>query len=200
MNWVYWTLSYEVAFYLVMGILLLAAPAFRVRALAGVHLLICAAACLISSTTQTPWFFVNLWPLFGAGAAVYLLPSDPRTGLLMLGASCFSMTVAPSGDYGLYWLAGSLTCCVCYAVLKGYWHSSETLLSRFGAMSYSLYLIHIPVGVYVGNKIFIEFKGGGLQEILRQGLIFIFTCVAAWGFHLLCEKPFIRPTRNFPRG
>jgi peptidoglycan/LPS O-acetylase OafA/YrhL len=190
-NWVYWTLSYEVAFYFTMACVLLAPPDRRVITLAIVHVVFCLAAVLFHETDNTPFFFIKLWPLFGAGAAVFLITTHQKTGVFMLVIANISMSLLPIKDHTLYWVSAATTCIVCFAVLKGYWNCGKNLLSRFGVISYSLYLIHVPLGVYVGNKLLLNFRGEGIHEILRQLLIFSMTCLVAAGFYTVFEKPFI---------
>ena len=68
MNWVYWSLTYEVFYYLVMGMVLwVPAAARRRQALLGLHILFCALALSRAPLSGTPLFFVENWNLFAPG-------------------------------------------------------------------------------------------------------------------------------------
>lgn len=144
-NWVYWTLSYEVAFYLWLA-LVLALP--RVR-----WPLLFAPLVLSLTWHSAPVFFMDQWCLFGLGVA--LAEWQHERGLLppLLAITCLvdailhkvpGETVAGVMTMALVALASSG---------RGNFLNRIPLLPWVGSWSYSLYLTHVPIGAWLALTI-----------------------------------------------
>ena len=77
--------------------------------------------------------------------------------------------------------------------------SHEGPLSRLGEISYSLYLIHVPIGCWL----LLSWKVGAWAEVPWLNAVYdagvtAVCVVAAWGFYRLVERPSIRLGRLRP--
>jgi len=190
-NWVYWTLPYELAFYLVCAALLfLRAPRTRLLALAAIHALLCLAAAFAVAPKTGPAFFVPLWPLFGAGAALATLPAHPRLAFAML---AFAAVPALAGRISpAYVVAALATLASIRLTTRLPLPAALAPLGRLGLFSYSLYLVHVPLGVYGAQRILVQAfpSVAGLAFIALQLISLALVIALAYAFHLLAEKPF----------
>ena len=188
-NWVYWTLSYELAFYGVMALALVKRTLFTWVMLAV------SVACLILPLypmAKLPGlFFLDYWPLFALGVGLALV-IDRRTfsHVALLGTATLGLFLAlPVVTV----VAGGLTAASIWLV-RAAPLIERRLHSRFfaflGSISYSLYLIHVPIGVYaVGHLLRLGSTISQPARMLTDALA-IGTCiVAAWGFNLAIERP-----------
>ena len=184
-NWVYWSLGYELAFYLIMGVLVIRRFWW----------------------TLVPFsllaFFVHgypfdQWGLFGLGVACYYFTAKQYRVSVILGAICLtqnfmqlSWPVAMTGG-----LAGLLILFPPAVVL----HSFFRPLRQVGLFSYSLYLIHVPIGCYLLLH-YLPFKlDRRLGPSLLQDLLLLTGCVfAAYLFYRLAEKPTHELARRIKR-
>jgi len=193
MSWVYWSLSYALAFYAVMAGLLLAFPGRRAAALACAHVGLCALAMVPSGWPSPAGFWVDLWPLFGTGAAIALWPTHRRLVPVMLAASGAHAVVALAQHrLQAYWavaLVGAVS--AAWALHRGR-PAWPRVLVRIGERSYSIYLLHSALGVYVFNKLIPSFGAFAALEILRQLLIVALTVVTVRPFFAALERPFLR--------
>ena len=195
-NWVYWSLSFEVAFYAVMAAVLLAPRVRRLPILCATHVAICLAAAFIPSVVIRPLFFVELWPLFGTGAALVLWRPHRRIAVLMGLASCVHLTLClTQGRLEAYWLTAGLGVAVCAAALAGHGLLSAPSLVHLGKMSYSIYLVHVPIALGLIGRLLPSFGRNAVAEIAWQIVVFFSTLVVVHAFFLLAEKPFLRPRR-----
>lgn len=189
LNWVYWSLSYEVAFYILMGLLLLLPVARRHSALAALHLLVCG----FSALGLPVFFFTDLWPLFGAGTALALWPADRQLAAMMLVGNVLHVAAraAVGADELEYLLAGGAA--VGLLVLSGRWRFPHGLdgLRRLGAFSYSIYLIHVPMGCYGLLRLLPAAFPSDVMFISLQSVVFVGTLVSSYVFYLACERPFV---------
>lgn len=152
-NPVYWSLCYEEQFYLLMAASLLMRAERRVFLLIAVTT-ISAAYVGLPLDRRLPGLFLDYWPCFVSGAAVYLWlhHKEQRVwagtiALLVAGIA------AQTGDPGLIISAGSAAAFVLLAPCDNALASTRLgrRLIALGAMSYSLYLIHVPIGGRVVN-------------------------------------------------
>ncbi len=124
LNWVYWSLSYELVFYISLGLLTMRYSAFALSAFS-----IIAFFC--------HGFPFDLWGLFGLGAACHHCTRRDYKAALMIGLICLaSICVKLSLPY---LLAGSLTALL--IILPPAFILSPLFrpLSSVGVFSYSLY-------------------------------------------------------------
>ncbi len=197
---VYWSLSFELAFYLVMAALLFVAPTWRPGALVATHALLCCLACWPISSSVRGAFFVELWPLFGTGSALALWSQHRRPAFAMLGASLVATTAALFQDRLIaYWLVTWLGTALCAATLSGRISFWPVPLLAVGRMSYSLYLFHVPLGGYFYLKVLSQWVSTYPSEILWQLLVVAATSVAVWPFYRFLEVPFHRARPDAPK-
>ncbi len=140
---VFWTLAIEVQYYLLMGLAfpLLAHPSRAVR------IATCATAAALA-TVISPTALVSHWFfLFLLGCSVFQF----RAGIIgkaefLAQFACFSL--------GTHLTLGLPTAAAASAtaLVLGFFHGrTPAILSSLGTISYSLYLVHVPIGSRVIN-------------------------------------------------
>jgi len=183
-----WTLAIEVQFYLAVVFLLptlLARPALRVAAI----LVWMALPLVLPNTLYLPAFAA----LFGMGIASYLRTKN------LIGTPVCAATLAVAAAVQAYRhdipsaLAGVAT-----AVLIFSRPSENRVLSYLGMISYSLYLVHVPIGGRVANlgARLPPFPGRGIMVVLSAVAISV---LAASIFHRVVEAPCIARSRRIGR-
>jgi peptidoglycan/LPS O-acetylase OafA/YrhL len=189
MNWVYWSLSYEIAFYLLVYFgLMIRFP--------GVVLLISLLATLLPDaslpmfTSINPLFWTNQYPLFAMGFFGFLATCSSKhllSCLTALGVAIHSMSlpVCTTGFLSI----------IVLALGNRYHPDVEGLrfvkgLERLGLWSYSLYLIHVPIGCYLilGLRSAFVLRHQWIHMFFDLGTLLL--CIAfAAGFYHCLEKP-----------
>jgi peptidoglycan/LPS O-acetylase OafA/YrhL len=193
LNWVYWTLSAELFFYLVAGALLLAAPSRRLPFLAVLHAVLCLGSAAGFGVSPGPLFFVSLWPAFGLGAALAARRMHPRLGgvMLLTSAAHLGFVLAAGGDRAFVGGAALATAAIAGLRLRprpGLFAG----MAACGVFSYSLYLVHVPLGVFGAQRLLLALAPAGpLATILAQFAALALVLGAAHGFYLLVERPFL---------
>jgi peptidoglycan/LPS O-acetylase OafA/YrhL len=184
---VYWSLAYEFVFYILVGLTFSRLIAWNV-----------AATVL-----------VGLGAL-GLSFAIYGTP-DVRIIEFLIGALLMRMAVGKQGYQGLAWLAGNLALVfIIGGIATGLAVSlvAGTILflrlAEFGrsaiflgSMSYSLYLLHVPIGGRVVNMLK-RFGQGSLYELMIVVLALSASLVAAMLLHRFVEAPAMAASRKVP--
>lgn len=191
-NWVYWTLSCMLAFYLLTGLTLLAGRR-RVAWLAGLHAGLCAVDVIFHPAPAGGLFFIRHWPVFAVGAALGLWPAHRRAAQAMLAVSILhaSWTIGTGADETHYVLVGGLTAVALVLTHRRPLPRLLEPLAPLGRISYSLYLVHIPVGIYLLARFLPGEYSHAATFIGWQLLWLAGTLAAAAGFYLLGERPFL---------
>ena len=196
---VYWSLSCEIVFYLIMGGLLLVRPAHRLTTLVAWHALACGATLvdLPAGGWATP---LHLWPLFGTGLALALRDRAPLVAGTLLGLSALHA--------GLHFLRGSLTdywCAASVAILGLVLFAGlrslrwPRLLVGLGTISYSVYIIHWTIADPVLGRLLRPSADLPGLEFGRQFVVLTVTLAACALFYRWFEKPWIgRPVALAP--
>lgn len=207
LNWVYWTLPYEIAFYAV-------TLAALVRPRWFPHLAVALALLTVvfshpSGSYRTPgpfgtiptfpgFFWLSHWPIYALGVGLSLRDQGRRTAaaavlVASLGATalCFPPSVTIT--------ATASVLCIVASRLRPLLSPGRGAFAWLGRISYSLYLIHVPIGCWL----FLQWKtgvwaesawGSAAYDAAAAGL-----CVlAAWVFHLLVERPSMTLGRRPP--
>ena len=143
-----------------------------------------------------PTFFVGLWPVFGLGCALAVRSVNPACGLAMLAASAAHViSVCWTGQHVDYVAAALLTAA---GLIVAHHLAFPRLLRplRFlGEISYSLYLVHIPLGYFVILRLFPLRTDNAGVYVLWQSLQLAAVVGLTWIFHLAFELRFLRPAR-----
>jgi exopolysaccharide production protein ExoZ len=204
-----WTLCYELAFYLLVGLALAGATRrFGERGmLTSIHLVTVVALVFLVLPPHSLRYPFDLWPQFGLGVLVYDLVRHKENGSARIwGAvitALFVVYIVRQNDLvGL--MPGSsrrqFAVTLGFALLLLLSHRSDERISRtrifrgfawIGAFSYSLYLTH-TLSIGVVNQ---AYKLLRLPEGFH-GVAFTLVIMAAMAFGLLfyrfCEQPFMR--------
>jgi peptidoglycan/LPS O-acetylase OafA/YrhL len=217
-NWVYWSLTYEVVFYFVLGLTL-----WLGRFATPYLFLIAALSCLPDLAGKPGLFFLSYWWLFGLGIALWDLVEGKRlqaTLLLLLSVAAFAVRYAPAevatgaaetvepadpamranirfGPAEAVTAAGTALLIIGSSRFPGWWSARLRPLEMVGLWSYSLYLLHVPIGVYV----LLRFRRGPWLESLTLHILFdlfaLAICIVLSSvFFLLVEKPSIELGRR----
>ncbi len=201
-----WTLTYEWAFYAVLGLLVfpLARSSARIR--------FAVAHAFTTATALAPWipgivvpWPLDLWPAFGAGVAAFDALTNPgnkwsRVAVAMPLGPIFAMAWLPHSvgleprPPGAFAAVATVTALVLvaarnYDVTIGGWPGASWM-RRVGAFSYSLYLIHFLCIGIVGQllaKLDLP-ESIGWAEGVAMGIAAL---LAGWGFHRLVERRFL---------
>jgi peptidoglycan/LPS O-acetylase OafA/YrhL len=192
-SWVYWTLSYEVVFYLVLTGLLLVPARARLIVLCLVHVAVTAIG-VWPGLTLAPGvlFFADLWPLFGLGLALALISQSRITAatIALLSLSAL-IPLQLGGKYAGFGASALVAMGFVALCQKGFplprWHPLEKL----GEFSYSLYLMHVPILLAVGKYFVLRPNQTPALWLLGCLAAIALMVVAAYGFYRLFERPFI---------
>ena len=197
-----WSLVYELGFYVLVAI-----GFGLVRAGINFGWLLAAAIALSFFGLFGPWqgalYVLNLWPEFLAGGIVFLTlwfkaRHIATSRLLLLVPVVFAAVgifTLPDGQR-----VGQMIGASVFALLLYCMHPLDDLISRWrplgwlawvGTFSYSLYLVHVPLGRVINL---------GTRFIPQDSVWFIFLVVTYWGvaitgswmFYRLCEAPLER--------
>ena len=205
-----WTLCYEVGFYVLVGIAIAFASKIgnERTLLSGLHILtICSLLFFIIAPGKICYPF-DYWPQFGLGILIYdLIKHHQKITMIAAGMTAILFVVfawTHSSGVGYHGIGGripflfGLAFAATLMLIHRYDEQLSRIrfvqwLSRLGLFSYSLYLIHVlVVGVVlqVLNKLHLEAAWIGVD------LSVIVSVIAAYGFYLCFEKPFIKKNQK----
>lgn len=187
----YWTLAYEFVFYLAMAVLfpLIGRSSRWPGRIVAAILIGLVAFGAIS----------ELIALFVMGFAAFRLASGSETrsgAIAMIAASSAAMLythAVPEALVGML-VAAALAA---HRSLKRIPGKAGNACIWLGSVSYSLYLVHIPVGGKVVN-LGRRFIHGPIGELALSLLALAISLAFAWVFCLLLERPAMRLARRLP--
>lgn len=141
-NWVYWTLPYELTFYLIIAGFMIFDNG--VKKIAIVILLV--ASILLPFQPVGGLFFFNELPTFVLGYSLYLLLNkvDVINGMLFV----ISIVAVLSKHTNIDYLLVSMGTCIIIFIDK-IMPLKNNFFSTLGDYSYSMYLIHVPICIYL---------------------------------------------------
>ncbi|WP_159755690.1 acyltransferase family protein [Sphingomonas sp. 8AM] len=211
---VYWTLTYEVQFYLVT---LLGAWAWcRARSRAGlfrqIAWLLPAAFILVaiaSSLGDQQWMprgvFLNFWFAFAAGALAYAagwrrVGAAPLVALALIVAIALWRAPATAEVFNT---PAMLTAAGLFVAARAHWLTAgrgQRWLIGLGAISYSLYLVHLPILVMSGSIVRRVFGDGVVADIGKLAAYLLLCISGATLFWRTVEAPTHRLAQRYGRG
>lgn len=193
-NWVYWSLTYEVFFYLIMG-LTLGVPAVvrRRQTLLGLHLVFCGLSLTGARLAGTPLFFVDEWNLFALGIGTCMVSARAREAPRFLAVSAATLAAKIAlGRFAPYDLAALVAAFLLLLPHRYFAPGPRHPLVLAGRISYSVYLLHVPIGLFVFMRLvrpWIADSPGrfALMQVAGAALVF---AAATLSFRFF-EKPFL---------
>jgi peptidoglycan/LPS O-acetylase OafA/YrhL len=144
-NWVYWTLSFELAFYLI-----------TTMAVVYPRVFVAFAAALTLIAALPDWwngvpglFFLSYWPVYALGVGVSLLARREWFGGAAVSVAAVAVVVTRSSGPGT--AVAILTAAVIGMAAAGLTDRFRPprVLIQCGMVSYSLYLTHVPIGCWI---------------------------------------------------
>lgn len=184
---VYWSLSIEFQYYIfivVMAPMLLARNPWWIRAFFA----IISVLSLLSTDSRSLGYYL---PLFGLGFISFV-----RTTRHLKGPEIICLLIAMS----LLALSNLGLPAACAGLLSAFIIAVPQLrvplpFIFFGTISYSMYLIHVPVGGRVIN-LATRLPNTGYREVLGLGLAMIVSIGVAYIFYRLVERPTAHYSQN----
>lgn len=190
LNPVYWTLAIEFQYYIVIGLL------FPLVVHQNVYLSL-STLLLFASTKlmfPEPYALFHFSPFFSLGILIFLSETNEFTKKLswVLHPLILAFVYHQFGDIAFY---VSLFTVLLLQFGKN-WENKTILF--LGTISYSLYLIHVPIGGRIINlsKNFVD--GDGLRTLIVL-LALVVTIICSYLFYRIVEHPFIKLTSFFSK-
>ncbi|AXB77580.1 acyltransferase [Novosphingobium sp. P6W] len=185
-NIVFWTLCYEVQFYIFFVISLLVAHKFGAKGRAGVRLLhFGIAAIWAAGYFSSPFegLFVDLWFAFYLGVLAYRAPRSRIDAAQM--AVLFVPVALSQSPFG--WVAFITALVLAVSLATGFVKDGlrSPPLLFLGTISYSLYLFHNPVtgaGFFVASIL-------KLPDLAAIVTVLAVNVAVAWAAYRLVEAP-----------
>ena len=198
-----WTLCYEVAFYVIVGLVIAFKAVSEKQLLAALHALTVAALVFWIIAPKAVIYPLDYWPLFGLGVMIYDLLKHrslaAKAAFLVTGSLfiAFALLDLRGGYLGRGTRATFLNAFVTALLLWGLHSYDERLmrlkivqaLSWIGLFSYSLYLTHwLVVGLVLQVLVKLHQETPWLCLILCP----LVSVAVAFGFYQLFERPFMK--------
>lgn len=178
-NPAFWSLAIEFQYYLMIGLLF---PCLAHRSPWVRSGLFAVLGCLAFAIPETRFVFHWLF-LFILGMLVFQWHAGLcQTWVLMLGLVLGTVGVAFTHD----WMIAAV--CLATALAIAFYHLGNRFLLFYGSISYSLYLLHGPIGLKVVNVIGRHVSGtwGGLGAVFLGLLVSTLCSIALFW---LVERP-----------
>lgn len=187
-NWVYWSLTYEVFFYIIIACVLTLNKRFTEVGILGITLL-----SIWPTTFHTQYlFFLNFWPIFSSGICIFYWFN--YTGkykypylILLSGITAFALY---KGFLHQPLYLGTTLLTSALIVVSRYIKLKSSIFSTLGEHSYSVYLLHVPIGVYVLKRFETDYIQSHLiANIAYDIATYIIVSLMAWQTFNLVEQP-----------
>lgn len=182
MSPVYWTLAIEFQYYLIIGLLLFFLCLTKKKYIIYLTILLMFLLCYLFPDNRLVFHY---FPLFIVGIITFQLKSKliNYIDFIFLSIASFSMIA--------YIFPFESFVAVAFAYVFINWINFETAISEFlGKISFSVYLIHVPIGSRIINisQNFVHNEIGKTIMVLVALAISIF---CAWLFNKFIEMPFL---------
>lgn len=181
LNDVYWTLAIEFQYYLLLGLVY---PALSGRRAIAVLIVV---SCVLAFIIRAPSLVFQYLPWFCFGIVTYKYVTKQLRLAEYLSVICLLFAFT-------YYVDGILRAGVLIAtsvVIAFVRIRIGRVASFFGAISYSLYLTHIPVGLSIIN-LSEHFNPSYQQKLLALVVAFVASVVSAYLLYILVERPSLR--------
>jgi peptidoglycan/LPS O-acetylase OafA/YrhL len=196
-NWAYWSLTNEIFYYAIMGGLLgLIRPERRGCALVVLHTGLCLLGLTGYDFHGTWLFFTDWWSLFALGILVCLWQTrSPIARWFALVSALHLTALLVLRRTGTHELVALLTAVAIVVPPAWFAPPSGNPLERLGQISYSVYLLHVPVGVYIFQRFARPWAEGSFgRQVLGEFIALIpIIAVAALSYRFI-ERPLLRPS------
>lgn len=182
-NPVYWTLGIEFQYYLLIGLLfpLLVDGRFWTRSL------ILLGFPLLHYLFPHFYLVFNHALFFVAGMVLFLRWEQ----LISFREMVRWLALVGAGIY-LQWGWAEVLVGLSALLFISCWQLEWKFLSFLGKISYSLYLIHVPLAVSAFSNFLLNFAFWQNRNTLLVHVVLVFTIFVAWIFWKICEEPFRR--------
>ncbi|MBB4107793.1 peptidoglycan/LPS O-acetylase OafA/YrhL [Pedobacter zeae] len=181
-NVVYWTLGIEFQFYLLLGLLL---PLFNCSKV-GIFLFIIGFAIGTFIPTGSKELIFPYLSIFGLGIGTYYFKY-----LKLFHKSCYWVLILLLSGLIYYNLGlAVLMICIIGLLFIHFYRYQHTVINFFSRISYSLYLIHVPIGGKIIN-LGIRYTHTTIQKYTLVVIALTVSIFASYIFYLMIEKPFI---------
>lgn len=181
LNPVFWTLAIEFQYYLLVA----AFFGFISSARASFVAITAIFFVLSSLFFQSEVLIFKYLGLFLLGIAVF----QYRVGLIDKFLAGVVLSAAAVSVYFVHGLPGMFAATLTALIIGGNWNlGSSKILEFLGAISYSLYLVHIPIGgrvVNIGRRL----VDGGVGELVISLTALAICIFSAWVFYSCFERP-----------
>lgn len=194
-NWVYWSLTYEAFFYIIIGLSLSLPAKIQIHFLILVSLL----ALLLPIYPSGPLFFLRCWPIFALGICIYFM--QQRNNYILVILLIIINILATLKTFLLnaqtaYFVTTIISVLLISLSIK--YKLRDNILSKFGNYSYSVYLFHVPLGAYLmGNFKTLTIQQNMYLNIAYDIISFIITFGLAYLAYRFIELPSIKAGKIF---
>ncbi len=183
-NWVYWSLTYELAFYLAMGLI------FHERR----RWLVVVFSAVTFAFSEWGYPF-DQWGLFGLGVACFLWTERSYRLAAALAVICLAHVFVALSPTEMAVALGTGGMILFPPALQ---NAIGGAFKRVGKFSYSLYLVHVPIGCYLIPGLFgLKWDHPlGLGLVKDAGLLSVCLLIS-FLFYWAVEKPTHQFARRF---
>ena len=188
----FWTLAIEIQYYVMMGLLfplvVARSQAIRLATMGGLTAISVAYVPALF-TIEPPW--AALIPSFLSLFVLGILTFQFRAGLIRIAEYVPAMIVVAATSFAALGRAPSLAGLAAVAVILAYRGRPSTVSAFFAKISYSLYLLHWPIGHYTLSVVGMKYlKAESDAARIAMLLISLAVCLAsAYGLYVLVERP-----------
>lgn len=187
----FWTLAIEFQFYILIAFIFPLLVYYKI----WVRYLMLLILLISSITISNNGFIFPFLPFFVAGILLFYY----KCKLVSDKGCCWSMTIVFSQIYfchGMTLLIFTLFACVCIAFLR---KIRFKWMLWLGIISYSLYLIHIPIGGRIINLSMNFFQGNVTRSLVVLTTLTTVILISYY-FYKMIEEPFLRISKSLRKG